>query len=113
MLIQRGSSIVRSLSCTGAVPQSPFEFKPPSGIFLSASIDGRMLLWDPVAGNTPVSSVSVGRPVNSACFSTGDPYALVCAPEREQASVGGGSGGCSSRESSSGSDELVQIWDLR
>lgn len=61
-----------------------------------------MLLWDPVATNTPVASVSVGRPVNSACFSAGDPYALLCAPELGTNCTRG-----------HGNDDLVQIWDLR
>ncbi|CAM9325129.1 unnamed protein product [Ectocarpus sp. 6 AP-2014] len=69
---------------------------------LSSSTDGRMLLWDPVATNTPVASVSVGRPVNSACFSAGDPYALLCAPELGTNCTRG-----------HGNDDLVQIWDLR
>lgn len=72
-----------------------------------------MLLWDPVAANKPVASVPVGRPVNSACFSAGDPYALVCAPERRRASSNAGGEGQSSGGSGNGSDDLVQIWDLR
>lgn len=74
-----------------------------------------MLLWDPVAANTPVASVSVGRPVNSACFSTGDPYALICAPELGAWSSkrNGGGGGNSDDGSCDGNDNLVQIWDLR
>eukprot|EP00903_Cladosiphon_okamuranus_P019649 g18066.t1 len=74
---------------------------------LSSSTDGRMLVWDPVSSSNPVASVLVGRPVNSACFSAGDPYALVCAPglgEARNSSRGGGS--C-------GGGDLVQIWDLR
>lgn len=82
----------------------------------SSSTDGRMLLWDPMASSAPVASVSVGRPLNSACFSAGDPYALICAPE-----LGGGPNSCSpssgSRSSgggsSCGSEDLAQIWDLR
>lgn len=71
-----------------------------------------MLLWDPVSSNTPVASVFVGRPVNSACFSAGDPYALVCAPELGEARSRRG-GGSSGGETSGGNDDLVQIWDLR
>lgn len=72
-----------------------------------------MLLWDPVAANTPVASISVGRPINSACFSAGDPYALVCAPE-----LGGTVGermvaGRGEKHNGAGNDDLVQIWDLR
>lgn len=77
-----------------------------------SSTDGRMLLWDPVCSNTPVASVMVGRPVNSACFSAGDPYALVCAPELGEARSSRG-GGSSSGEIGEGNDDLVQIWDLR
>eukprot|EP00752_Nemacystus_decipiens_P011893 g10545.t1 len=80
---------------------------------LSSSTDGRMLLWDPVSTNTPVASVFVGRPVNSACFAAGDPYTLVCSPElgeTRSSRVDGSSGG---RGTSGGNNDLVQIWDLR
>ncbi|CAM9099275.1 unnamed protein product [Ascophyllum nodosum] len=76
---------------------------------LSSSTDGRMLIWDPMASKTPVVSITVGRPVNSACFSAGDPYALVCAPELERSPPG--KGGCGF--SDGGRDDLVQIWDVR
>ncbi|CAM9203567.1 unnamed protein product [Laminaria digitata] len=73
-----------------------------------------MLLWDPVAANTPVASVAVGCPLNSACFSAGDPYALICAPELGMGCVGGGRAR-SGRSSTGGEmcNDLVQIWDLR
>lgn len=75
-----------------------------------------MLLWDPVASNTPVTIISVGRPLNSVCFSAGDPYALLCAPELGTACSsrgGGGGSGSSSGENGVGGADLVQIWDLR
>ena len=82
---------------------------------LDQSSDGRMLLWDPVASNTPVASVLVGPAVNSACFSAGDPYALLCAPQLGKG--GGGAVGSGSKGGGSGGgndcDDLVQIWDLR
>lgn len=80
------------------------------------STDGRMLLWDPVAANTPVASVAVGCPLNSACFSAGDPYALICAPELGMGCVGGGRARSGRSSSSTGGEmcnDLVQIWDLR
>lgn len=56
-----------------------------------------------------MACVSVGRPVNSVCFSAGEPYTVVCAPERFEGSA------CGDRSSHGGrgGDELVQIWDLR
>lgn len=85
-------------------------------LIATCSTDGKMLLWDPVASNTPVATVSVGRPVNSACFSAGDPYALLCTPELStgcRKSTGNPGSGSSSRGSGMENDDLVQIWDLR
>lgn len=73
------------------------------------SSDGRMLLWDPVASTTPVAGVLVGPAVNSACFSAGDPYALICAPQIGGDGARGGNGGANGK----GNEDLVQIWDLR
>ena len=89
--------------------------RPPSGPHRAPSTDGRMLLWDPVAANTPVASVTVGCPLNSACFSAGDPYALICAPELGVACAQGGRvrSGRSSYTGGDMSNDLVQIWDLR
>lgn len=79
----------------------------------SVSTDGKMLIWDPMATKTPVASITVGRPVNSACFSPGDPYAVVCAPELVQGPVK--QNACSGHGSGfdGGKDDLIQIWDLR
>ncbi|CAN0173302.1 unnamed protein product, partial [Scytosiphon promiscuus] len=83
---------------------------------LSSSTDGRMLLWDPVASNSPIATVSVGRPVNSACFSAGDPYALLCTPELSTgcpSSVGNPGSGSTRGRSGIQNEDIVQIWDLR
>jgi len=79
--------------------------------YLDNSSDGRMLIWDPVASNTPVTSVLVGPAVNSACFSAGDPYALICAPQLGEG--GDGARGWNNGAKGKGNEDLVQIWDLR
>ena len=72
-----------------------------------------------MGSNTPVARVNVGRPLTSACFSAGDPYALICAPElgmdndRDHGGVGGGGFAKSERSNGGKEDDIVQIWDLR